>query len=77
VGCTVDQKAKYKMVRLRGATHARLKALRDRLFAAYQMGSLPLPDEQADQLALDYVVNRLLDHFDAHAKRRARSRQKS
>ena len=70
-------KPMYKMVRLRGDTHARLKTLRDRLFAAYQMGSLPLPDDQADLLSLDYVANRLLDHFEAHAKGRARSRQES
>lgn len=69
--------AKYKPVRLRAATHARLSALRDRLFAAYQAGDLMLPDDQAEHLSLDFVINRLIRHFEEHSRRKARSRRKS
>jgi hypothetical protein len=51
--------------------------IRDRLFAAYQDGSLALPDSQAEHLSLDFVINRLIGHFQAHRGRRARSRRKS
>jgi hypothetical protein len=42
--------AKYKMIRVHRDTHARLVAIRDRQFAAYQDGSLDLPDSQAEGL---------------------------
>lgn len=67
---------KYKMVRIRTSTHVRLAALRDRLFAAYQNGKLALPDDQAEHLTFDYALNRLIDHFLAHDRRKAASRQK-
>jgi hypothetical protein len=73
----VGQKGKYKMVRIRADTHARLTAIRDRLFAAYQEGSLSLPDDQAEHLSLDSVVNHLIRHFLSHARRRAKARKKS
>jgi hypothetical protein len=73
----VEQNAKYKMVRLRGETHARLAALRDRLFAAYTQGNLALPDDQAEHLSLDFVINRLIGHFQAHGRRRAKAKRKS
>jgi hypothetical protein len=68
---------RYKMVRLRTQTHARLAALRDRLFAAYQDGYLTLPDSQVERLSLDFVIDRLIGHHDAHARRRATSRRKN
>jgi hypothetical protein len=69
--------AKYKMVRLRADTHARLSAIRDRLFIAYQEGNFALPDSQAEHLSLDFVIDRLIGHFQEHGRRRAKARRKS
>jgi hypothetical protein len=77
VAYSVKPNAKYKMVRVQADTHARLSALRDRMFAAYQDGSLALPDSEAEHLSLNFVIKRLIRHFEAHGRRRARSRRKS
>jgi hypothetical protein len=71
-----SKEVKYRMVRLRAKTHARLTALRDRLFAAYQAGKLGLPDGQAEHLTLDFVVGRLLRQHQDHVRRGAKSRKK-
>jgi hypothetical protein len=67
----------YKMVRTRADTHDRLCAIRDRLFAAYQAGSLPLPDSQAEHLSLNHVIEHLIGQYEGHGRRRDRSRRKS
>ena len=77
VAYSVKPNAKYTPVRLRADTHARLCAIRDRMFAAYQQGSLPLPDSQAEHLSLNFVIKHLIENFEGHGRRRARSRRKS
>jgi hypothetical protein len=74
-GDTMSQK--YNMIRVKAETHARLVAERDRMYAAYQAGQLDLPDDQADHLSLDYVLNRLLDRREDHGRRRATAQQKA
>jgi hypothetical protein len=73
----VEQNAKYRMIRVRADTHARLSAIRCRLFAAYREGRLPLPDSQAEHLSMDFVLNHLAGQLEAHGRRRAKARRKS
>jgi hypothetical protein len=67
---------KSKMVRLRAGTHTALAQVRERLFAAYQQGQISLPDSQAEGVTFDFVIQRLLRHYQDHGRRRARSRRK-
>lgn len=66
---------KYKMIRLRAETHAQLVAMRERLFSAYQNGSVNLPD--AVEPSLDFIINRLIRHFQDHSRRRDKARNKA
>lgn len=67
--------AKWQMVRLSKATHARLTAFRDRLHQDYMAMLVELPDDQAEHVSLDYVVNLLLDAKLDHRQRAKRQRQ--
>lgn len=60
---------------LRKSTFAQLDALRERLEAAYVIGSLNLPDDQAEHVSMDYVVRHLLRKFEDHSERRTRHRK--
>jgi len=50
--------------------------MRDRYFALYQQCRLNLPDDQAEHLSLDYVVNLLIDDKLSHRRRARRQRAK-
>jgi hypothetical protein len=62
------------MVRVTEPTHDRLVRLRHALFSAYQEGPIHLPDEQAEHLSLDFILNRLLDAHFNHKRRAQRSK---
>ena len=66
---------KYKMIRLRAETHAQLVAMKECLFSAYQNGFVELPD--AVEPSLDFIISRLIRHFQHHGKRREKARNKA
>jgi hypothetical protein len=68
--------AKGKMIRVHDDTYAGLAAIKDGMFAAYQEGRLDLPDSQAEGVSFDFVIKRLIRHFQEHGRRRAKARRK-
>lgn len=64
-----------RTVKLASATYARLSRYRDKLHEMYVAGLIDLPENQVDNVSLDYAVNVLLDGKESHRKR-ARRQQK-
>ena len=66
---------RYKLVRLHADTHMALLRMQRQMMLAYKCGHIDLPDEQAEHVSFDFVIRRLLHHFDEHGARRAKRRR--
>lgn len=64
------------MVRLSSETHSKLKTFSEKMHNAHVAGIFFLPEDQIDHVSLDYVVQRLLTHFNGHADRVRKSKRK-
>ena len=66
---------RYKLIRLHGDTHEALLRMQRQMELAYHRGHLDLPDNLAEHVSFDFVIKRLLRHFDEHRARRAKPRR--
>ena len=64
------------MVRLQRTTVVRLRQLADSLLAQHSAGKLELPNDQADHVSLDYLVNVLAGKVEGHRRRAKESNQR-